>query len=114
MIAKILEAHPQLGQLVQTDLVAGRRSDTGRPGFSGDQVLRIAWLKQIHGLSYRELEFHLQDSDAFRSFVGLGLEERPCFQTLQANVKQIQPGTWEAIHRILVGFAFDYGVERGE
>ncbi len=114
MIAKILEAHPQLGQLVQTDLVAGRRSDTGRPGFSGDQVLRIAWLKQIHGLSYRELEFHLQDSDAFRSFVGLGLEERPCFQTLQANVKQIQPGTWEAIHRILVGFARDEGVERGE
>ncbi len=114
MIAKILEVHPQLGEVVQADLVAGRRSDTGRPGLSGDSVLRIALLKQIHGLSYRELEFHLQDSAAFRSFVGLGLEQQPRFQTLQANVKRIQPQTWEAIHRVLVGFARDAGVERGE
>ncbi len=114
MIAKILEAHPQLGEWVHADLVEGRRSDTGRRGLDGDPVLRIALLKQIHGLSYRELEFHLQDSDSFRAFVGLGLEERPSFQTLQANVKRIRPETWEAIHRVLIGFARDEGIERGE
>ena len=114
MIAKLLETHSQLGQLVQADLVEDRRSDTGRRGLSGDQALRIALLKQTHGLSYRELEFHLQDSDSFRAFVGLGLEERPCFQTLQANVKRIRPETWEAIHRVLIGFARDEGIERGE
>ena len=70
MAARILDAHPQIAKLVQNDLLQGRRSDRGRQGLSGDQVLRIALLKQIHGLSYRELEFHLQDSDAFRAFVG--------------------------------------------
>lgn len=114
MIAKIFEAHPQLGAFVHRDLVGERRSDTGRRGLSGDQVLRIAVLKQIHGLSYRELEFHLQDSAAFRSFVGLGLDEWPRFQTLQDNVKRIQPQTWEAIHRVLIGFARSQGIERGE
>ncbi len=114
MIARILDAHPQLGEFVHRDLVGERRTDTGRRGLSGDQVLRIALLKQIHGLSYRELEFHLQDSAAFRSFVGLGLDEWPRFQTLQDNVKRMRPETWEAIHRVLIGFARSEGIERGE
>jgi IS5 family transposase len=113
MVARILDAHPEIGALVQKDVLAGRRADTGRQGLGGDQVLRAALLKQIHGLSYRELEFHLQDSDAFRAFVGLGFEERPSHQALQSNVKRIQPGTWESIHRVLIGFARDEGIERG-
>ncbi|HME69745.1 MAG TPA: transposase [Myxococcota bacterium] len=80
---EILDQHPEIGELVHRDVVGAARSDTGRPGLTGAQVLRIALLKQIHGLSYRELEFHLQDSAAFRSFVGLGLEDRPSFQALQ-------------------------------
>lgn len=114
MVARILDEHPEIGALVQEDLLAGRRADTGRRGLNGDQVLRAALLKQIHGLSYRELEFHLQDSDSFRAFVGLGFGERPSFQALEANVKQIRPETWEAIHRVLMGFAREEGIERGE
>lgn len=114
MAARILDAHPELGELVQRDLVESRRSDTGRPGLSGHQVLRIALLKQIHGLSYRELEFHLQDSAAFRAFVGLGFTEAPVFQALQMNVKRIRAETWEAIHRVLMRFARAKGIERGE
>ncbi len=114
MAARILDAHLELGRLVHEDLTSGRRANTGRPGLSGDQVLRIALLKQIHGLSYRELEFHLQDSAAFRAFAGLGLNEAPRFQTLQENVKRIRPETWEAIHRALITFARERGIERGE
>ncbi len=113
MIARILDGHPQLAEFVHLDLVGDRREDTGRRGLTGDQVLRIALLKQIHGLSYRELEFHLQDSAAFRSFVGLGLDEWPRFQTLQDNVKRIRSATWEAIHRVLARFARSEGIERG-
>lgn len=113
MMARILEARPALAERVHGDLTAGRRSDTGRRGLSGEQVLRIALLKQIHGLSYRELEFHLQDSDAFRAFVSLAAYERPSFQALQANVKRIRPETWEAIHRELIRWAVDEGIERG-
>lgn len=113
MAARILDAHPQLGDLVQADLLAGCRPDRGRRGLNGDQMLRVALLKQIHGLSYRELEFHLQDSAAFRAFVGLGFRDRPSHQSLQANVKRIRPETWEAIHRALIGFAQQKGIERG-
>ena len=59
--------HPEIEERVHADLLEGRSSRTGRSGLSGEQVLRIALLKQIHGLSYRELEFHLEDSAAFRS-----------------------------------------------
>jgi len=114
VVGEILDRHPEIGELVHRDVVGVARSDTGRPGLTGDQVLRIALLKQIHGLSYRELEFHLQDSAAFRSFVGLGLEDRPSFQALQANVKRIRPQTWEAIHRVLIGIARAEGIERGK
>lgn len=113
MAARVLDAHPEIGEFVQNDLLQGRRGDRGRRGLSGDQVLRIALLKQIHGLSYRELEFHLQDSDAFRAFVGLGFKDRPSHQVLQSNVKRIRPATWEAIHRILIRFAQKEGIERG-
>jgi IS5 family transposase len=113
MAARILHAHPEIGGLVQADVLGDARPHTGRPGLSGDQVLRIAVLKQIHGLSYRELEFHLQDSDAFRAFVGLGFRDRPSHQALQTNVKAIRPATWEAIHRVLMGFAQAKGIERG-
>jgi IS5 family transposase len=114
MAAKILDERPEIGQLVQRDLVEGTRTDTGRPGLSGDQVLRIALLKQVHGLSYRELEFHLQDSAAFRTFIGLAFGQTPSFQTLQANVKRVRPETWEAIHRILMEIARVAGVEQGK
>ena len=102
MAGRILGEHPELGELVQRDLVGDRRVDTGRRGLGGHQVLRIALLKQIHGLSYRELEFHLQDSEAFRAFVGLGFGERPSYQALQSNVKAVRPETWEAVQRVLV------------
>lgn len=113
MAARILDQHPEIGERVQQDLLQERRGDRGRRGLRGDQVVRIALLKQIHGLSYRELEFHLQDSAVFRSFVGLGFEDRPSHQALQANVKRIAPETWEAIHRVLIGFAQQEGIERG-
>jgi IS5 family transposase len=64
-------------------------------------------------MSYRELEFHLQDSAAFRAFVGLGFKDRPSHQCLQSNVKQIRPETWEALHRVLIRFAQETGIEQG-
>ena len=114
MAARLLDEHPELGELVQGDLIEGARVDTGRPGLNGDQALRILLLKQIHGLSYRELEFHLQDSGAFRAFARLPFERTPSFQTLQANLKRIRPQTFEALHRVLIGVARQEGIENGK
>lgn len=113
MAARLLDASPEIAKAAHEDLLQGRCGDRGRPGLSGSQVARIAILKQMHGLSYRELEFHLQDSAAFRAFVGLGFAERPSFQALQANVKRIRPETWELINKALIRFARDQGIDRG-
>ncbi len=45
MAARILDAHPEIAGFVGKDLLQERRSDRGRRGLSGDQVLRIALLK---------------------------------------------------------------------
>ena len=67
-VSQILDANPQLLDLVYQDLVKAKRHDTGREGLTAEQVLRCAVLKQYRQLSYEELTFHLDDSSAFRSF----------------------------------------------
>ena len=67
-ISTILDATPTVMDLVFQDLVKTHRPDTGRKGMTAEQVLRCAILKQYRELTYEELAFHLEDSDAFRSF----------------------------------------------
>ena len=64
----LLDEYPEIAQLAQADLTSGKRTDVGRDGMTGEQVIRVALLKQMHGLSYRELAFHLEDSAAFQAF----------------------------------------------
>jgi len=67
-ISQILSLHPDIAELVGQDLVRGLACpQTGARGMSGDQVLRILFLKQMNGFSYRELEFHLADSVTYRT-----------------------------------------------
>ena len=61
-MSKVLDAIPQLVELVFQDLVRVRRADTGREGLTAEQVLRCTVLKQYRQLSYEELAFHLEDS----------------------------------------------------
>ena len=114
MISRILDENPEMLAPVHRDLVGAADESVGRDGLSAEQVLRIALLKQIHRLSYRELEFHLGDSAAFHQFARLKLGPVPCFGTLQANIKRIRAQTWESIHGVLMGHAVRLGVEDGQ
>ena len=67
-VSQILDANPHVLELVYQDLVKTSRPDTGRQGMTAEQVLRSAILKQYRELTYEELAFHLEDSDAFRTF----------------------------------------------
>ena len=80
MAGRILDERPEIGELVRQDLLRDRRSDTGRPGLSGDQVVRIAPLKLIPAVV---LELPL---DAIRSgrHVGHFSVARPTRDPLQA------------------------------
>ncbi len=115
-IGDILDKIPKAGGLVYNDLVAhGPDVSTGRPGLSGDQVLRLLILKQMNGFSYEELAFHLADSRCFRAFCGFGIDEKsPRKSSLQQNIKSIQPVTLEIINRLVLATASELKVENGK
>ncbi|MCP4445627.1 MAG: transposase [Myxococcales bacterium] len=113
-MSKIIDLHPQVAQLVLSDLVAGGiNPKRGAKGLCGEQVIRAALIKQTNRYSYEQLAFHLTDSLSYRAFCRLGLSDTPSSSTLQDNVKKIPPETLEEINRMLIGYTEDVGVEDG-
>lgn len=112
-MSKVLDATPKVLELVFADLTRVRRSTTGREGMTAEQVVRCAVLKQYRQLTYEELAFHLEDSDAFRSFSRLEMGQYPGKSILQENIKAIREETWEAIHREIINHARQEKIETG-
>ena len=114
-MSRILDSQGRAVDLVFRDLPRGRVAPrTGRPAMTAEQVLRAAVIKQMHGLSYEDLEFHLADSVSFRSFCRIDAwQEGPKKSTLQGNIKHVSPKTWEEINQLLVVHALEHGIEDG-
>ena len=114
-ISDLLDQIPMAATLVYDDLVAHEPDvSTGRPGLSGDEVLRLLILKQMNGFSYEELAFHLADSRCYRAFCGFGIDEKsPGRSSLQENIKRVQPRTLEVINRLVLASAAELKVEKG-
>jgi IS5 family transposase len=116
-ISALLDHEPRLAALIQQDLVTtcAKNPDTGRPGLTGDQVLRIALARQLNGWTYAELAFHLADSASYRTFCRLGaLEPAPSKSALAANLRHLSPITLEVIHRLVVTSPAARAVESGD
>jgi IS5 family transposase len=115
-LCAILEQLPEAAALVAKDLVKGTKATkAGRGGMSGEQVLRAALLKQMHGWSYHDLAFHLCDSSTFRAFCCIGLmEEAPKKSALAENIKRVKPDTFEQVNRLVVLHAKKKRVETGK
>lgn len=112
-ISQVLDATPKVLELAYQDLVHRARPTTGREGMTAEQVLRCAILKQYRQLTYEELAFHLEDSDSFRGFSRLEMGQYPSKSILQENIKALREGTWEAIHREIIGYAKQEKIETG-
>lgn len=112
-ISQVLDENRAILDLVYRDLVNYQRPDTGRDGMTAEQVLRCSILKQYRELTYEELSFHLEDSWAFRSFGRLKMGQYPSGSTLQENLKAVQAETWEAVNRVLLGYAAQEKLEKG-
>jgi transposase, IS5 family len=114
-ISRLLDQTPAMAEAVGADLVRDLKNpESGAPGMSGDQVLRVMLLKQMKGFSYEALHFHLMDSATFRTFCRIGvMEEVPGRSTVAENVKKVRPETLEQVNRLLLGVAKTKGVERG-
>lgn len=112
-INDLLASQPTIGGLAAQDLSRGN-PETGRPGMTGEEVIRALVLKQMNQWSYTELEFQLHDSMTAQSFMGYGITDWvPARATLAANVKMLRAETLEAITRVVLDVAKQSGVEKG-
>lgn len=111
----VLERLPDAAEAVYQDLVRGlRRPDKGRLGVSADQALRALMLKQMIGLTYEQLAFHLADSTSYRSFCRYGVADKtPSASALQRALKKIRAETLETINAMLVDHAHEQQIEDG-
>jgi len=115
-IKGIIDAHPQITELVYADLIKGLDDpEAGREGMmTAEQVYKSLVIKQMNGFSYNELAFHIEDSKTYRAFCGFGIaDDVPSDSTFQRDVKKVNAETQEAINRIILGFAAEEGIEKG-
>jgi IS5 family transposase len=117
-VAGLLDANPTAAVLVWQDLVAaGLASDIhqrGPEGLSASQVLRALIVKQLNGFSYRELAFHLGDSQTYRRFCELGWDQVASKSALASGIKAIRAETLEEINHLLVQTAKQLKIEDGK
>lgn len=112
-ISELIDANPEIIDIVHNDLVRENDENNGRNGMSADQILRCALLKQYRQLTYDELAFHLQDSRSFQAFARIGVRRPPSASALQANIKRISDYTWKKANDLLVRYACEQRLETG-
>ena len=115
-ISRILDANPTICDLAMQDLSEGNRktSRSGARGMTADQVVRAAIVKQMLNFTYKELAFHIVDSNSLRRFMRIGIADKGFKKSvLNKNVKALSPQTWEAINGQLVQYAAEEKIEKG-
>lgn len=114
-LAGLIDQHPKIADLVWQDLTEGRAHPSGARGMTADLVFRALMLKQMHTWSYKELHFHLTDSQTYRTFCGMSFAQKtPARSTLAASIKKVRAETLEAINRLVLLDARKRKVETGQ
>ncbi|MGL6159053.1 ISNCY family transposase [Microbulbifer sp.] len=109
-LSNVLDDRPELIALLEGDLIPGDALPTGRKGLSVESVLRCLLLKQITGVSYDKLAFHLADSQSYRAFARLERDCYPSKSALCTNIRRIQPETLQKVFEQLAVNTFSDGV----
>lgn len=101
LIDAILEANPELINLLKKDITKYERESTfGRKDTpSVEQIVRAAIYKEMKGLDYRELEFAQLDSRICALFIKLDYRKPFSYQVLHKYISQI---TAESLHHMMV------------
>ena len=100
-LSNILDQHPGILTLLTKDLIGESNSEVGRMGLSIDSIFRCLLLKQLLGISYEKLAFHLSDSMTFRTFARIPYDQSPSRSGLQSTIRKIEPETLEKVHQTL-------------
>jgi len=89
-------------------------TNTGAPGMTAAQVLRMALIKQMHCLSYRALRERVEDSILLRRFAGYEFRLVPSTSTLHENIRRIESETWEQLNTALMQIARSREIDTGD
>lgn len=109
-LSRLLDEQPELVKLLEGDLIRDDALPTGRKGLSVESVLRCLLLKQITGVSYDKLAFHLADSQSYRTFARLDRDCYPSKSTLCTNLRRLRPETLKVVFDQLAVNTFNDGV----
>lgn len=102
-LSDLLDQNPIVLQLVKQDFNNKDVKNTGARGLSLESILRCLLLKQILGVSYHRLAFHLSDSPTYRTFARLRIGRSPSKSALQATIRRISAQTLQQInHQIML------------
>lgn len=100
-LSALLDAHPELIQVVAPDLLNPHAKATGSTGLSVESIFRCMVLKQVTGASYEQLSFLLADSQSYRTFARLDRKCFPSKSTLCDNLRRLRPETLENVFKQL-------------
>jgi len=114
-ISRIINGKPTICNHVMQDLCKGHPTvRSGAQGMSADQVLRAAIVKSLFGFTYKELAFHMVDSQSIRRFCQIGIADKGFKKSvLNKNIKALSEKTWQAVNHDLIGYANDRKIEKG-
>jgi IS5 family transposase len=116
VISSIIDANPIICERVLQDLNRGKivAHRKGADGMSAEQVLRSAIVKTLYNFSYKDLAFHLVDSQSLSWFCRIGIADKGFKKSaLNKNIKAISAPTWQMINNDLLGYAKDKTIEKG-
>ena len=106
----LLDDHPEILARLEEDLLTEGARTMGRKGLSVESIFRCMLLKQITGVSYEMLAFHLADSSSYRSFARLGRDCQPGKSALSGNIRRLRPQTLQAVFEMLGVIALEKGM----
>jgi len=109
-LSRLLDDHPAIVTRLEEDVLSDGAQTTGRKGLSVESIFRCMLLKQITGVSYEMLAFHLADSSSYRSFARLERDCQPGKSALSGNIRRIRPQTLRAVFEMLGVAAFEQGL----
>lgn len=115
-ISGILDSKPIISELALQDLCNRHAIEnrTGAKGMSAEQVVRAAVVMRIYDMTYKELAFHLVDSQSIRRFCRIGIADKGFKKSvLNKTIKALSADTWEAVNREVLGLAKEAKIEKG-
>ena len=105
----LLDEHPEILTLLESDLLTDGEQTKGRKGLSVESIFRCMLLKQITGVSYKMLAFHLADSHSYRTFARLDRDCQPGKSALSCNIRRMRAETLQAVFEKLAVYIHEKG-----